>query len=148
MLLRFLDAVVFANLDQMKSWSQLKRTTIQNALNALMESEAIVKIEVDGLGEGFMQKKDLHLTNEEIPQSVFMLDNSDFLVRTETDELKEKFKGAVLGHWRIGPHDIEDITLYLGEEEPETRKEEIISAVRTGYSVETTHILRFNGENL
>ncbi|MCT1904637.1 hypothetical protein [Oceanobacillus sojae] len=128
-----------------------------------MEREAIVKIEVDGLGEGFMQKKDLHLTNEEIPQSVFMLDNSDFLVRTEIDELKEKFKGkevlqyllidgefkgAVLGHWRIGPHDIEDITLCLGEEEPETRKEEIISAVRTGYSVETTRILRFNGENL
>ncbi len=163
MLLHFLDAAVFATLDQIKSWSQLKRTTIQSALNALMEREAIVKIKVDGLGEGFMQKKDLYLTNEEIPQSVFMLDSSDFLVRTEINELKEKFKGkevlqyllidgefkgAVLGHWRIGPHDIEDITLCLGEEEIETRKEEIISAVMSGYSVKITHILRFNGENL
>ncbi|GGP11830.1 DNA glycosylase AlkZ-like family protein [Oceanobacillus neutriphilus] len=163
MLLRFLDAAVFATLDQMTSWSQLKRKTIQSALTALMESEAIIKIEVDGIGEGFMQKKDLHLTNEEIPQSVFMLDSSDFLVRAETDELKEKFKGkevlqyllidgefkgAVLGHWRIGPHDIEDITLYLGEEEIETRKEEIIFAVRAGYPLETTRILHFNGEQL
>lgn len=92
-----------------------------------------------------------------------MLDKSDFLVRADLDELKEKFKGkevlqyllidgefkgAVHRHWRIGPHDIEDIALCLDKEETETRKEEIISAVRAGYSVETTRILRFNGEQL
>ncbi|WP_152655585.1 DNA glycosylase AlkZ-like family protein [Oceanobacillus sp. CFH 90083] len=163
MLLRFLDAAVFATLDQMKSWTQLKRKTIQSALTVLMEREAIIKIEVEELGEGFIQKKDLQLTDEEIPQSVFMLDKSDFLVRADLDKLKEQFKGkevlqyllidgefkgAVLGHWRIGPHDIEDIVLCLGEEETETRKEEIISAVRAGYSVETSCILRFNGEQI
>ncbi|WP_040979452.1 DNA glycosylase AlkZ-like family protein [Oceanobacillus jeddahense] len=163
MLLRFLDAAVFATLDQIKSWTQLTRKTIQGALTVLLDREVIVKIDVDGLGEGFIQEKDLYLTNAEIPPAVFMLDQSDFLVRTELDELKEKFKsrevlqyllidgefkGAVLGHWRIGPHDIEDIVLHLGEEEAETRKEEIISAIRAEYSEETTRMLRFNGARL
>jgi len=163
MLLRFFEATVFVTLDEIKSWTQLKRKTIQNALTVLMERKAIVKIDIAGLGEGFIQKKDLHLKDEKIPQTVFMLDKSDFLVRTEIDKLKEKFKGkevlqyllidgewkgAVLGHWRIGPHDIEDIVLCLGEEETEKRKEEIISAVRAGYSEEITRILCFNGELL
>ncbi|MFD1413069.1 DNA glycosylase AlkZ-like family protein [Oceanobacillus jeddahense] len=163
MLFRFLDAYVFATLGQIKSWTQLKRKTIQGALSLLMEKEVIVKIKINGLGEGFIQKKDLHLTNEEIPSTVYMLDKSDFLVRADLDELKNRFKGkevlqyllidgelkgAVLGHWRIGPHDIEDIALCLGKEETEKRKEEIISAIRAGYSAETTRILRFNGEQL
>lgn len=162
-LLRFLEAAVFVTLDEIKSWTRLKRKTIQNALTVLMERKAIVKIDIAGFGEGFIQKKDLHLTDTRIPQSVFMLDKSDFLVRTELDELKEKckgkevlqyllidgeWKGAVLGHWRIGPHDMEDIVLCLGEDETGKRKEEIISAVRAGYSEETTRILRFNGEQL
>ena len=54
----------------------------------------------------------------------------------------------MLGHWRIGPHDVEDVVLCLEEKEAEKRKDEIISAVRTGYSEETTRILRFNGEQL
>lgn len=163
MLLRFLDVMVFATLEQVKGWAQLKRKTIQGALNLLMEREAIVKVEVNGLGEGFIQKKDVDLTDKEIPQCVFMLDNSDILVRADLDELKDRFKGsevlqyllidgkwkgAVLGHWRIGPHDVEDVVLCLGEKEAEKRKDEIIFAVRAGYPEETTRIVCFNGEQL
>ena len=128
-----------------------------------MEREAIVKLEVDGLGEGFVQKKDLDLTDNEMPQSVFMLDKSDYLARADLDELKDRFKGsevlqyllidgewkgAVLGHWRIGPHDVEDVVLCLEEKEAEKRKDEIISAVRAGYPEETTRIVCFNGDQL
>ncbi|GAA0324685.1 hypothetical protein GCM10008931_15220 [Oceanobacillus oncorhynchi subsp. oncorhynchi] len=163
MLLRFLDVMVFATLDQIKGWTQLKRKTIQDALTVLMEREAIVKVEVYRMGEGFVQKKDVDLTDKEIPQCVFMLDNSDILVRADLDELKDRFKGsevlqyllidgewkgAVLGHWRIGPHDVEDVVLCLEKKEAEKRKDEIIFAVRAGYPEETTRILRFNGEQL
>lgn len=163
MLLRFFDVMVFATLDQIKGWTQLKLKTIQGALTVLMEREAIVKLEVDGLGEGFVQKKDLDLTDNEMPQSVFMLDKSDYLARADLDELKDRFKGsevlqyllidgewkgAVLGHWRIGPHDVEDVVLCLEEKEAEKRKDEIISAVRAGYPEETTRIVCFNGDQL
>lgn len=160
MLLRFLDAIVFASLEQIKSWSELKLKTIQSSIGLLIECGEIVKVVINGLGEGFMRKKDLHLTDEEITPSVFMLDKSDFLVRVYLNELKQmfngreflqyllidgEFKGAVLGHWRIGPHDIEDIELCLVQGEVEKRKKEIIDAIRIVYPIDTTTILRFNG---
>src|SRR5699024_2258238 len=122
----------------------------------------IVKIDIDGLGEGYIKKRDLNLPDEEITPSVFMLDKSDFLVRAYMNELKQtfkgkevlqyllidgKFQGAVLGHWRIGPHDIDDIELILSQNEAKERKEEIIDAIRIFYPKETTAILRYNGES-
>lgn len=59
-----------------------------------------------------------------------------------------EFKGAVLGHWRIGPHDIDDILVELDAKERQLRKEEIIEAVRIIYSTETTAILKYNGDVL
>jgi len=59
MLLRFFDAIIFASLDQIKSWSELKLKTIQSAIDLLIERDEIVKMEISGLGEGFMRKKDL-----------------------------------------------------------------------------------------
>ncbi len=163
MLLRFFDAIIFASLDQIKSWSELKLKTIQSAIDLLIERDEIVKMEISDLGEGFMRKKDLYLNDEAIIPSVFMLDKSDFLVRVYLNELKQlfsgkevlqyllidgEFKGAVLGHWRIGPHDIEDIELHLVQDEAEKRKKEITAAIREIYSIDTTAILRFNGEAL
>lgn len=163
MLLRFFDAIVFATLEQIRSWSQLKLKTLQTALDLLMEHGQIVKMTINDLGEGFILKEDLGLNDEEIPSSVFMLDKSDFLVRVFMNELKEmckgqevlqyllidgEFKGAVLGHWRIGPHDIDNVELCLAREEAEERKKEIIAAIREGYSADTTTILRYNGKAL
>ncbi|QTD41819.1 DNA glycosylase AlkZ-like family protein [Sporosarcina sp. Te-1] len=163
MLLRFLDAVVFATLDQVRSWSELRLKTIQHSLDSLMERGEIIRTEINGLGEGYMQTNDLYLSDEEIKPSIFVLDKSDFLVRVYLNQLKSmfserkvlqyilidgEFKGAVIGHWRIGPHDVEDIELCLEQEEAEMRKQEIIAAVRDIYSRETTSILKFKGEPL
>jgi hypothetical protein len=96
-------------------------------------------------------------------KSVYMLDKSDILVRSYLSELKQQYKGlevlqyllidgefngAVLGHWRIGPYDIEDIRVDLNTEEAEARKAEIIDAVRKVYSPERTAILNYNGQKL
>jgi hypothetical protein len=53
-----------------------------------------------------------------------------------------------MGHWRIGPYDIEDILLDIPEDEAEMRKEEIIGAVRKIYSPETTTILHYNSQKI
>ncbi|WP_027963691.1 DNA glycosylase AlkZ-like family protein [Halalkalibacillus halophilus] len=160
---RFLEAYVFASFDEIKEWSQLKKTTLKQALDYLVEEGEAQQVDAQELGEGYMLVKDLSVTHNQIDASVFMLDKSDFLVRANLHVLKElfqgeeilqyllidgEFKGAVIGHWRIGPHDVEDIKLTLPKEEASKRKEEILAAVRKGYSQETTAILNYNGENL
>ncbi|MNC79028.1 hypothetical protein D3C75_1313930 [compost metagenome] len=56
-----------------------------------------------------------------------------------------QFKGAVIGHWRIGPHDVEDIIVNLDPEEAESRKDEIIEAVKYTYRPDFSQILAYNG---
>ena len=56
-----------------------------------------------------------------------------------------EFQGAVLGHWRIGPYDIEDILLELPSDQVEFRKKEIIGAVREIYSPDRHAILKYHG---
>jgi hypothetical protein len=57
-------------------------------------------------------------------------------------------RGAVCGHWRIGPHDVDDIVVDLSPEECVARKAEIIRAVAWGYHAPSHRILRYAGEPL
>ncbi len=71
---------------------------------------------------------------------------NDFLVKSNEYWLKEKFKqpehetlqyllidgefhGAVVGHFRNGPYDLEDVILDLSSEAAAARKTEILEAV-------------------
>jgi len=51
----------------------------------------------------------------------------------------------VLGHWRIGPHDVDDILLTLPEEERSRRRDEIVAVVAEWYHPPRNRILRYNG---
>jgi hypothetical protein len=160
-ILHFLSAFVFATIDQVKSWSQLNVRLIKLAIKNLSEEKKIIEVAIEGLGTGYIRKEDLEsLEYHEKPSSLFVLDKSDFLVRSHMKELQEKYKGfevlqyllvdgefqgAVLGHWRIGPYDIDDIKLDIDEKQAESRSEEIIAAVRRVYPSETTAILKYNG---
>jgi hypothetical protein len=162
-ILHFLSAFVFANLDQVKSWSQLNVRLLKQAIKNLSEEKKIIEVTIEGLGAGFIRKEDLEsLEYHEKPSSVFVLDKSDFLVRSHMKELQEKYKGlevlhyllidgefqgAVLGHWRIGPYDIDDIKLDFDEKQAESRRKEIIEAVRKVYPPDTSAILKFNGRD-
>ena len=55
-------------------------------------------------------------------------------------------QGAVCGHWRFGPYDVDDIVVYLPEEERASRRDEIIEAVAWKYHPPEHNILRYNGE--
>ncbi|SES68651.1 hypothetical protein SAMN05421676_101174 [Salinibacillus kushneri] len=162
-LLNFLDSMVFANLDQIKSWSHLKKNLLKRILQQLIAKKLMVEVSIEGLGTGYMRTDKVEFAHRKVPKSVFMLDKSDILVRTHLDELKTlykgqevlqyllidgEFQGAVLGHWRIGPHDIDDVTLSLKPEQANIRKDEIIKAIRQYYTPKRTKILKFNGENI
>lgn len=163
-LINYLNSMVFGTLQQIKDWSEINIRTLKQAIKKLENDGEIKLIDINGLGEGYMRTKDLHeYKHSGDLHSVFMLDKSDILVRSNMTELKHRykghevlqyllvdgeFKGAVLGHWRVGPYDIDDIWLEMEPEEKEERKEEIINAVRKIYSPERTKILKFNGEDL
>lgn len=174
-LLRFVKAMVFTNMEQFKSWSGFTTKTIQTVVHTALQTGKLKKTEIDGLGEGWICPADFEKSSEDIedpgqtvyqkleiasPRTVFMLDKSDFLVRAHLPQLKKRysekevlqyllidghFQGAVLGHWRIGPHDVEDIIVDLAPEEAELRKNEIINAVTYGYRPEFIKIIAYNG---
>lgn len=80
------------------------------------------------------------------PRGVFALHRNDFLVKSFEAVLTSAFKkdgqeplfyllidgafqGAVIGRFRNGPYDLDDIVLTLPPEEAESRREEILVAV-------------------
>ena len=152
---RFLHSHVFATLDQIKSWSGWTARDIRHLLGDMTACK------MEGLGEGWIESEPLD--SDEPLRSTFMLHKADPLVRANASELKERsaglevlqyllvdgeFQGAVCGHWRIGPHDVEDIVLNSPEDERLTRKDEILKAVAWRYHPPTHHILRYDGQRM
>ena len=54
-----------------------------------------------------------------------------------------EFAGAVLGHWRIGPHDVDDILIELPAKQRSARKAEIMDAVAWNYHPPHHQILAY-----
>jgi len=103
------------------------------------------------------------LEPRKVVPSVFMLHRSDILTKSHVSELKRQysgqevlqyllidgtFQGAVLGHWRIGPHDVDDIVVELPASERIDRQKEIINAVSWQYRPSYSHILRYDGKEI
>ena len=162
-LLRYLASQVFAGARQIKDWSGWAMKEVPRLLAVLQARGAIFPLALPGAGEGWVLREDAQLTPRPAPPTVFMLHKADPLVRSHAGELKARYQGvevlqyllidgalqgAVLGHWRIGPHDVDDIVLDLPVEECVARKEEILRAVAWGYSPPNSHILKYAHEAL
>ena len=160
MLLRFLHAHFFATMEQTRDWTSLPVATLTGVLGGLEEQGTIVRRGVAELGEGWLHREDADLPDAAMPPSAFMLHAGDPLVRANASSLKRRyhehevlqyllidgaFAGAVTGHWRIGPHDVEDIVLDLPTAERERRRDEIVAAVATVYHPPEHRILRYAG---
>jgi hypothetical protein len=162
-LLRFLDGHVFATFEQLKDWSQLSAKSLKTLIRDMEAAGLIQSQKVKGLGEGWA-KAELQLPRARaIKPSVFMLHRGDYLVRSHATELKRRFgdeevlqylfidgrfQGAVLGHWRIGPHDVSDITIELPAAERSRRRDEIVSVVARQYRPPRHRIQRYGGKAL
>lgn len=160
-LLRFIKAHVFATFDQLKDWSRFPSKPLKSLICQMEESNTIVPLTVDGLGQGWLCSQDVSLKASKVLPCVFMLHKSDILVRSHISELKRRFgerevlqyllidgafQGAVLGHWRIGPHDVEDIIVELPVSERKKRQEEILNAVTWEYRQPRSQILKYDGK--
>jgi len=145
---RFLENHVFATFEQIKDWSQLATRLLKKVSATLEDAGRIVPQTIAGLGEGWLRAADHDLPETAAPASVFMLHKADILTRSHISELKRRFaglevlqyllidgafQGAVVGHWRIGPHNVDDIVLILPSTTRDARRDAIITAVAQGY---------------
>lgn len=160
---RFFQANVFATLEQIKDWSGLSLKMLKTAIAEMEREGVVVAFETEDLGAGWLCADAVNLKDVAVSPSVFMLHKADPLVKAHTSELKRQFageevlqyllidgefKGAVLGHWRIGPHNVDDVIVELPAKERSARKAEILDAVVWQYSGENHQILAYDGKKL
>ena len=159
---RFFRSHVFATFRQLKSWSGFTERRL-TAVLAQLESEGLSPVQVEGLGAGWTCTEDRSLDPAPMDSSAFLLHRGDPLVIPHSAEFKKRFEGlevlacllvdgeltgAVCGHWRIGPHDVEDIVLTLPAGECRRRKREILEEVGRFYHPPRHRVLRYTGKSL
>jgi len=162
-LCRFLEGHVFATYEQLKDWSQLPGRSLTTLLQEMEDAGIIAPRAIGELGEGWMLCRSGLSTKHDVGPSVFMLHKADYLVRSHASELKRRFRqeevlqyllidgkfhGAVLGHWRIGPHDVSDIAVHLPAPQRTIRRKEILAVVGRRYGPPHSRILRYAGRTL
>lgn len=141
---RFSHRQVCFNAEMVKSFYKLPGKIVKEAIGSLASEGVIEETE-----DGWLLKKDIEFLKKYEPQiseSVYAMHRNDFLVKSNEYWLKEKFKqpehetlqyllidgefhGAVVGHFRNGPYDLEDVILDLSSEAAAARKTEILEAV-------------------
>jgi hypothetical protein len=160
---RFIYALVFVSMEQIRSWSALPVKLLKTAIGKLEDTGMLVTCEPDNREPVWIRTEDISLPASDIPHSVVMLHKADILVRTYLPELKKKFNGlevlqyllidgefagAVAGHWRIGPHDVEDIVLTLPGKTASRYRQAILDEVSRVYNPPHSSILKYNGFTL
>ena len=159
--LRFVRGHVFATKAQLRDWSQWGVRPLAGLLQEMEAQGQIAACTIDGLGEGWTLPEDGQLPAAELPRQTFMMHRADLLVKSHLSELKERFagrevlqyllidgefSGAVCGHWRIGPHDVDDIAVLLAD--PAARRAEIVAEVERGYYPPHSRVVRYDDREL
>ncbi len=161
--LRFLGNMVIADADMTRDWTRFSKKEIAGVF-ADLEKRGMVKSFVSNDKAIYFRPEDkaaiFNRMKVRIPKSVFVIHKADYLYRAYEGSLKARYKGreilqhllidgefagAVEGHWRIGPHNIENIIVELSAEKAAERKNKIISAVAQFYHPPNSNILRYNG---
>ena len=160
---RFLRGQVFATLAQLQDWSGFALKLLRETMARLEQTKTVVRTGIEGWGEGWLLAAGATLEKREPARAVYMLHRADPLVRPHITELKQRFQGrevlqyllidgdlagAVCGHWRIGPHDVDDVVVDLPPSERKSRKDEILTAVSLHYRPPESRIVRYHGQVL
>ena len=150
---RFAKLNVFIDENMIKSFYKLPAKDIKTAVAELAASGELVKY-----NDGYISNSDMELLNAEdftMPQSVFVLSRSDFLVRSNEHIVKEKythdefevlnyilvdgeFGGVIFGKFTFGPYIIEEVVTDKSD-----RKDDIIEAIGKVFDLEKSPIKRY-----
>jgi hypothetical protein len=160
-LLRFISSQVHVTAENVRDWSGWPAAGVRRLLGLLEADGRIVLRSVEDMGEGWMPAEDADLADGAPAPGAFMVHKSDPLVSCRTGELSRRFAGrevlqyllidgdilgAVCGHWRIGPHDVEDVVVLIRKAQRTARQAEILHAVAWGYQPPDHRILRYDGK--
>ena len=160
---RFVQSQVFVTAQQVKDWSQFNTRSLKKLLGEMEANGDLSPASIDGLGDGWLSVDATKLKDSDVSPSVFMMHRADPLVKSHSSELKARFggeevlqyllvdgefAGAVCGHWRIGPHDVDNILVELSKKESAARKSEIIEAVAWNYHPPHHNILAYDGKKV
>ena len=158
---RFLEVHVGATREEIIGWSRLSRRIVDEAIRRMSESEIIYLEFVEEMGEVYVLGKDRELSFRGSIESIFMLDLADPIIRPQKKAATARFgdlevlqyllingeiRGAIVGHWRIGPHDVDDITLDLEPDMCLRLRDGIIDVVARAYHPPRSNIRRYCGE--
>ena len=156
---RALHALVFATEEQLRDWSRWPARRLPKLLAKLEDEGSALPGEVEGLGAGWFAPGDI--PEAKPTPGVFVLHKQDFLVRAHQSELRRRFGsrdllqyllvdgelcGALRGHWRFAPYDVDDVTVELVRKERDRRRDEILGAVREQYPEPRHTIQRYAGQ--
>jgi hypothetical protein len=162
-LMRFLDAFVFATEEQLRDWTQWPKKRIAALLAAMEATRSVSATEVEGLGAGWSRTKDLDLPAASPAPTAFLLNRGDFLSRAHKSELERRFErtdvlqfvyvagefaGVVRGHWGFKPFDIDDVEMELPASHAAALRDEVLSLVRAAYPKPRHNVLRYAGKRI
>lgn len=163
---RFIHNMVSVDMGMIADWTRFSKRDCRLLISRMLEKGMIDSFENgEDINYCLPGDKDtiFDMKSERVPESVFIIHKADYIYRAYESILKERFKGtevlqfilidgefrgAVAGHWRIGPHDVEDIIVSLPKGEAERRESAVIDAVAKIYHPPNSSILRFNGKSL
>lgn len=158
---RALHALVFADAEQLRDWSGWPARRVAKLLARLEAEGSALPARVEGLGEGW--SSDAELPDARPEPGVAVLHKHDFLVRAHSSRLEQRFGsrdllqyvlvdgelcGALRGHWRFAPYDVDDVSLELEPRESARRRAEILDRVREQYPPPRHAIRRYAGAAL
>lgn len=160
---RQVQTLVFADFEALRHGLGFAVRDLRRLLADMEEKGVLAATTVEGLGPGWMLPADRGLPAKEPAAGVFMLHKADPLARPYSGQLKARFAGrevlqyllidgewagAVCGHWRIGPHDVEDVIVEAAAADKLKRRDAVLAAVAWGYRPPRSHIRRYDGQVL
>lgn len=162
LLLRFAYMNVIFDVGMAKNYYSFTLKDIKAAITGLITDGKLVAVK-----GGYARAEDAQEAQKDEPCEKFVLavDKNDFLIKSNEHKLTPIFKqdgsdvlayllidgelkGAVLGHFRFGPHDLDDVVLKIDEKEAQKRKKEIIAAVEAFFGEYAKPLQKFMGKPL
>ena len=164
---RYLYLNVTGDLEGVKSFTKLTNKDIKTAIEVMMNKGEIIEVMIEGMSMMMLTGDEpaVEKTSETIPDKIYLLDNNDYLVKSIDLKLKKQFEkspyktiayicikgvivGRLLGYFRFGPNDLEDVELELMDELKEAYRDRILDLIEESYEGEENYLKRYCGNEL
>lgn len=159
---RFSYMNVMVDVSMIKSFTKLTTKSIKTTVDSMLEKGTLVAVDVEAYS-GVMLSVDVtevEKVEEPVPDLLLFLDNNDYLVKSNELTLKKRFGkstyktlgyihkqgefvGRLLGYFRFGPDDLEDIELDVEKALQEKWQARIVALIEAAYEGQGNALKRY-----